>query len=84
MTFDVYEKQKKPEANTELMEFNNAIAQVFAHPLGEFVLQYMRSKTIERPVSPPGCVEGYGYFREGQNDWVRQMEDAIRRGKEGK
>jgi hypothetical protein len=84
MTFDPFKGKTKVEDPAAQVEFNKAIAQVFSHPLGEYVLGYIRNRTIERSVCPPGCAEGYGYFREGQNDLVRQIEDAIKRGKEGK
>lgn len=76
--------KKEPSAEMEKRkDFNRAIAQLFSSRNGKLVLEYIRSKTIERPCCPAGSVEGYGYFREGQNDLVRQIETAIKLGKEG-
>ena len=77
-------KEREPSAEAQRRkDFNRAIAQLFSSRNGKVVLDYIRSKTIERPCCPAGSVEGYGYFREGQNDLVRQIETAIKLGKEG-
>lgn len=67
----------------ERKDFNRACAAMFSTAQGKMVLKYIRSKTIERACSPPGSAEGYGFWREGQNDLVRQIETAIKLGKEG-
>ena len=51
--------------------------QCFSTETGKEVLAIMTEWTLVRPVSPPGCQAGYSYFREGQNDIVRSIHEAI-------
>ncbi len=44
---------------------------------GKEVLEILKAWTLTRPVSPPGCQNGYPFFREGQNDIVRSILEAI-------
>ena len=40
---------------------------------GQRVLELFERQFLMKPVSPPGSSEGFNYFREGQNDVVRQI-----------
>lgn len=53
------------------------IQRCFTTETGKEVLDILKAWTLTRPVSPPGCQAGYSYFREGQNDIVRSILEAI-------
>ena len=56
-------------------------ATVFNSPDGMKVLKHLESTTIDQPCWFPGTEASQGYFREGQNSLVRQINSRIRRAK---
>ena len=56
-------------------------ATVFNSPDGLKVLKHLESTTIDQPCWFPGTEASQGYFREGQNSLVRQINNRIRRAK---
>ena len=56
-------------------------ATVFNSPDGLKVLKHLESTTIDQPCWFPGTEASQGYFREGQNSLVRQINSRIRRAK---
>ena len=56
-------------------------ATVFNTPDGLKVLKHLASTTIDQPCWFPGNDPSHGYFREGQNSLVRQINSRIRRAK---
>ena len=56
-------------------------ATVFNSPEGLKVLKHLESTTIDQPCWFPGTEASQGYFREGQNSLVRQINSRIRRAK---
>lgn len=76
-----------PKIADKLREMDALIAKTFSTPTGKRVLQYLRDETIEKPVfrrigmDLAGVNEGF--FREGQNELVRQLEMRIKRANSG-
>jgi len=72
--------KKKAKEDADL---DSCIAIAFNTTEGKEVLQFLRNETIEKPVfrrigqDIAGANEGY--FREGQNELVRQIEMRIKR-----
>ena len=56
-------------------------ATVFNTPDGLKVLKHLASTTTDQPCWFPGNDPSHGYFREGQNSLVRQINSRIRRAK---
>jgi len=56
-------------------------ATVFNSPDGWKVLKHLESTTIDQPCWFPGTEASQGYYREGQNSLVRQINNRIRRAK---
>ena len=56
-------------------------ATVFNTPDGLKVLKHLESTTIDQPCWYPGTEPSNGYFREGQNSLIRQINSRIRRAK---
>jgi len=56
-------------------------ATVFNTPDGLKVLKHLASTTIDQPCWYPGTEPSNGYFREGQNSLIRQINSRIRRAK---
>ena len=52
------------------------IRECFRTDAGKQTLRWLMEFLIQ-PASPPGSPEGYGFFREGQNDVVRQILQNI-------
>ena len=57
-------------------------ATVFNTPDGLKVLKHLASTTIDQPCWFPGTDPSQGYFREGQNSLIRQINSRIRRAKD--
>ena len=77
-------KPKIPqEVVDKIKEMDVLIAKTFSTPTGRKVLKFLRDETIEKPIfrrigqDIAGANEGY--FREGQNELVRQLETRIKR-----
>jgi hypothetical protein len=45
---------------------------------GTNLLKLLKEMFFDLPVCPPGCKEGYGYYREGQNDVFRYIERCLK------
>ena len=56
-------------------------ATVFNTPDGLKVLKHLASTTLDQPCWYPGTEPSNGYFREGQNSLIRQINSRIRRAK---
>ena len=72
------------ESADKRQERNQLFAKVFGGKAGKEILRVLREITIERPVAKPQQEASYAYFREGQNDIVRQIEAAVEAGKQGR
>jgi len=58
------------------------IARTFSTENGQKVLAWLRETYLENPSWQPGAESSYGYYREGQNAVVRDIEKRIKRIKE--
>ena len=72
-----------PEVTVDLQvsHLDLLYATVFNSPDGLKVLKHLESTTIDQPCWFPGTEASQGYFREGQNSLVRQINSRIRRAK---
>ena len=58
------------------------IARTFSTENGQKVLAWLRETYLENPSWQPGAESSYGYYREGQNAVIRDIEKRIKRIKE--
>jgi len=58
------------------------IARTFSTEEGQKVLAWLRETYLENPCFQPGADSSYGFWREGQNSVVRDLEKRIKRIKE--
>ena len=58
------------------------IARTFSTENGQRVLAWLRETYLENPSWQPGAESSYGFYREGQNAVVRDIEKRIKRIKE--
>lgn len=58
------------------------IARTFSTENGQRVLAWLRESYLENPSWQPGAESSFGYYREGQNSVVRDIEKRIKRIKE--
>ena len=53
------------------------IISVFANPQGLQLLDRWDDIYLRQPTCPPGCVEGYGYKREGENAFIIKLRRIV-------
>ena len=58
------------------------IARTFSTENGQKVLAWLREQYLENPSWQPGAESSFGFFREGQNSVIRDIEKRIKRIKE--
>ena len=58
------------------------IARTFSTENGQKVLAWLRETYLENPSWQPGAESSFGFFREGQNSVIRDIEKRIKRIKE--
>lgn len=56
---------------------------VFANPNGLQLLDTLDDLYLRQPVSPAGCVEGYGYMREGENRLILKLRAIVNSAQQG-
>ncbi|CAB4240889.1 hypothetical protein UFOVP23_33 [uncultured Caudovirales phage] len=57
--------------------FREQVISVFANPHGMQLLDTLDDLYVRQPVSPAGCVEGYGYMREGENRLIIKLRAIV-------
>ena len=67
------------EVTTKREELDRLTKRVFSTEDGQKLLRWMREVYLENPSWQPGADNSYGYWREGQNAVVRDLEARIRR-----
>lgn len=72
--FEQEQKQFIKEIDNLLRE---RVLTVLANPNGEQLLDTLDDMYVRQPVSPPGCTEGYGYYREGQNSLILKLRRIV-------
>ena len=72
-----------PEVLEKRREMDVLIAKTFSTQAGKKVLKFLRDETIEKPVFRKIGMDlagvNEGFFREGQNELIRQLEMRIKR-----
>lgn len=63
-------------------ELNVSFQNTFSTPHGKKVLAWLVEHTLESPTWWPAQKPEYGYFREGQNSLMRQIQDKIKKAKQ--
>ncbi len=63
-------------------ELDKIFVRCFSTESGQSVLEYLRNTTIEQSTWYPGDDASHGYYREGRNSIVRDIEKRIKRGRE--
>lgn len=75
------QKKKLEREAQDRLEKQRAIAKKFKGPQGKLALSYLRELTIEQPCFNPNLPDGvavnFGFFREGQNSIVRDIERLV-------
>lgn len=69
------------EAEKAAYEENIHFQRVFSTASGRKVLDWMIKHTLDTPTWLPGRSPDVGYFREGQNNLVRQIKSKIEKAK---
>jgi len=73
----------QPEyAATEQAKIDKAIARMFGSKEGEKVMTYLVDAFLHQPCWAPGFTTDYGFFREGQNTLIRELQARVKRAKE--
>lgn len=71
-----YQKQAATQLDKEYLN-------CFGTETGKKVLQDLENKILNQPSWIPGSNEHYGYFREGQNSVIRDIQNKMRRALNG-
>jgi hypothetical protein len=76
---DAIPKVDTEEITTKRQDLDRLVQRVFSTEDGQKLLKWMREVYLENPSWQPGADNSYGYWREGQNAVVRDLEVRIRR-----
>lgn len=68
-------KQKAYEEDVDFLK-------CFSTPSGKKVIEWMTKYTLDSPTWWPGRGTDFGFFREGQNSFVRQIKSKIQNAKD--
>jgi hypothetical protein len=68
--------------NQQRDDLDIVIARTFSTENGQRVLAWLREAYLENPSWQPGAEPSYGFYREGQNAVIRDIEKRIKRIKE--
>ena len=72
----------QPEyAATEQAQIDKAISIMFATEQGEKVMKFLVDAYLHQPCWAPGFTTDYGFFREGQNTLIRELQARVQRAK---
>lgn len=64
---------------TEIQKrFRQQVIEVFLNPQGLQLLDTLEDLYVRQPVCPPGCIEGFGYRREGENAFILKLRAIIK------
>lgn len=67
--------KQQQELNSRLERIKELSYRVFAQTeLGKELLEKLKEYFHGAPCAVPGQIEGFGYWREGQNELIRQLE----------
>lgn len=72
-----YQRQADSTQKDVRDKLKDQIIGVFSNPHGLQLLETLEEMFVRQSVSPPGCPEGYGYFREGQNSLILKIRSIV-------
>lgn len=80
MSWEDIEKEEKvePPLKEEVDRFCSVCYEVLKENVRGRELMDLLASHFEMPVCPPDKEASYGYFREGQNNIIRQLKNAIK------
>ena len=67
------------EPNPKRDDLDIWVVRTFATEEGKKVLAWLREQYLESPAWQPGAESTFGYWREGQNSVIRDLEKRIAR-----
>ena len=70
--------EKKKQLESINNRFREQVIAVFCNPHGVQLLETFKEVFLQQPVCPPGCVEGYGYMREGENGLIVRISNIVK------
>ena len=82
MSWDEIEPDVSIPEDRKRDDLDILIARTFSTENGQKVLAWLRETYLENPSWQPGAENSYGYYREGQNAVIRDIEKRIKRIKE--
>jgi hypothetical protein len=82
MSWDEIEPDVTVPEDRKRDDLDILIARTFSTENGQKVLAWLRETYLENPSWQPGAESSYGFYREGQNAVVRDIEKRIKRIKE--
>ncbi len=75
--FENEEKKAKDIHDDSVTKFCSLCYQLFEiNPIGQEFIELLNNQ-LATPVCPPDKEASWGYFREGQNNIIRQIKNAI-------
>jgi hypothetical protein len=69
-------------AQTEQAEIDRSVSRVLESDDGQRMFGWLKAAYLEQPTWAPGYDTDYGFFREGQNTLIREIEHRASRAKE--
>lgn len=82
MSWDELEPTTNMPEDHKRDDLDILIARTFSTEQGQKVLTWLRQAYLENPSWQPGAESSFGYYREGQNSVIRDIEKRIKRIKE--
>lgn len=79
MSWDDIEPDVTVPEDRQRDDFDILIARTFSTENGQRVLAWLRETYLENPSWQPGAESSYGFYREGQNAVIRDIEKRIKR-----
>lgn len=69
-------------SQTKEAEIDRSVARVLESEDGQRMMEWLTDAYLHQPAWAPGYSTDYGFFREGQNTLVREIQNKANRAKE--
>lgn len=79
MSWDEIEPDVSIPEDRKRDDLDILIARTFSTENGQKVLAWLRESYLENPSWQPGAESSFGFYREGQNSVIRDIEKRIKR-----